>query len=396
MIIGLLGALINNENLGCLALTYSQIKLLEEISKEENLDIQYYVFEGHPSNEMTELLERKLGMEPGRIFAFDITPLFRLRRFLHHFRTGIQTWNAFRKCDLFIDLTAGDSFTDIYGQYTFDSETNVKLLVKKLGKPLVLGPQTYGPFQRKENIAKAVKAINRADVVISRDQRSAEYLAQFTDKEILVTTDLAFDLPYTKKEILATEKIRVGLNISGLLINHKTEATSLEIQFQTDYEQYIVNLLDWLLEAGIYQVYVIPHVGNDGTQWIKSQYGDRLTYLGPFQDPISAKNEIATMDIFIGSRMHATVGAFSSGVCTIPVAYSRKFSGLFHHLNYEYIINLLEMDTMQAVETTKAYIKDYKNLRTKVHAASGLIRKEYEKNRRIYRDILLSVGTPRE
>ena len=55
MIIGLLGALINNENLGCLALTYSQIALIEKIAAEEQMSIQYYVFEPSPDKEKTEM-----------------------------------------------------------------------------------------------------------------------------------------------------------------------------------------------------------------------------------------------------------------------------------------------------------------------------------------------------
>ena len=32
--------------------------------------------------------------------------------------------------------------------------------------------------------------------------------------------------------------------------------------------------------------------------------------------------------------MHATIGAISSGVATIPFSYSRKFEGLFGNLEY--------------------------------------------------------------
>ena len=38
--------------------------------------------------------------------------------------------------------------------------------------------------------------------------------------------------------------------------------------------------------------------------------------------------------------MHATIGALSSGVPTIPLAYSRKFSGVFGTIQYPYTIDL--------------------------------------------------------
>ena len=37
----------------------------------------------------------------------------------------------------------------------------------------------------------------------------------------------------------------------------------------------------------------------------------------------------------MGARMHACIAAFSSGVPVVPMAYSRKFAGLFGTLGYE-------------------------------------------------------------
>ena len=62
------------------------------------------------------------------------------------------------------------------------------------------------------------------------------------------------------------------------------------------------------------------------------------------------------MDIFIGSRMHSTIAAFSSGVVTIPVSYSRKFEGLFNSFNYEYVINGKTENTESALNKTIEYI----------------------------------------
>ena len=73
--------------------------------------------------------------------------------------------------------------------------------MKKLDKPLILGPQTYGPFNNEKNINKAIKAINSADLVLSRDEKSADYIRKYTDKKVETTTDLAFELPYVRNNI---------------------------------------------------------------------------------------------------------------------------------------------------------------------------------------------------
>lgn len=54
-----------------------------------------------------------------------------------------------------------------------------------------------------------------------------------------------------------------------------------------------------------------------------------------FASPSEAKSYIAGMDFFAGARMHACIAAFSSGVPVVPMAYSRKFAGLFGSLGYD-------------------------------------------------------------
>ena len=289
-------------------------------------------------------------------------------------------------CDIYIDLTSGDSFTDIYGQYVFDSLTNIKFLLESKNKYLILGPQTYGPFNTK-NIAKAKKAIEQAKVVISRDNSSAEYIRTFSNRKVYVTTDLAFALPYERNN-KQSEITRVGINISGLLLKNKTEKTDLKLDQTTDYEKYMTSIINWLLQKENYEIYISPHVGADGMEWAKGQYGDKLNYCGPFTDPISAKNIISTMDLFLGSRMHATVGAVSSGVPTIPIAYSKKFAGLFKNIGYDCIVDMTKIVTDEAVSKTIEYITSRDALLKNVLSIQSVITQRSEMNEKLFTNIL--------
>jgi colanic acid/amylovoran biosynthesis protein len=51
-----------------------------------------------------------------------------------------------RKLDAIIDISGGDSFSDIYGRRRFNAVVAPKILALKLGIPLILPPQTYGPY----------------------------------------------------------------------------------------------------------------------------------------------------------------------------------------------------------------------------------------------------------
>ena len=54
----------------------------------------------------------------------------------------------------------------------------------------------------------------------------------------------------------------------------------------------------------------------------------------------------------------ATIGAFTAGVPTVPVAYSRKFAGFFGTLGYPILVNLETAGTDDAVAQTLALVAD--------------------------------------
>ncbi len=143
-------------------------------------------------------------------------------------------------------------------------------------------------------------------------------------------------------------KIRVGLNISGFLVKDKIESMPTNFKLKAEYDDYIEQVLSWLSNHN-YEVYLIPHVeGETDFQRYKQKFPD-VEYVGMYSDPISIKSRIAEMDVFIGVRIQATIGAFSSGVATISTAYSRKFNGLYEGLQYPDVVDLLNEATEACV-----------------------------------------------
>ena len=162
-------------------------------------------------------------------------------------------------------------------------------------------------------------------------------------------------------------------NISSLLWDSQW-AKENHFGLTVDYEQYHVKILEWLMEQSKYKIHIIPHVidfeqpdarENDYRVCLqlKKKYGDRIEIAPPFNTPIEAKSYIANMNIFIGSRMHATIGAISSGVATIPFSYSRKFEGLFGNLDYPYVISARKFSLEEALEKSKLWIQNYEKLK---------------------------------
>ena len=68
-----------------------------------------------------------------------------------------------------MDVSGGDSFTDLYGPKRFASMTRQKLMALENGKPLILLPQTLGPFREQANKALAADILRRCAAVFVRD-----------------------------------------------------------------------------------------------------------------------------------------------------------------------------------------------------------------------------------
>lgn len=388
--IGLLGAPINNKNLGCQALTYSLVNQLCEASKSLGIKCHYIVFEYLSEKSNLQTFCNNISIDSSLFEHFHLTAFGESRSYLKNFSNNLNVIKKLKECDFVIDITEGDSFTDIYGNRRFWSLTRQKYIIEKLGIPLVLGPQTYGPFNNSRTRKYASKVIKKAAYIISRDNPSADLVEKLSGRKVYVTTDVAFQLPYKSVVREQNDKIKIGLNISGLLVRDQVEQNDKMFALKTDYDLYIDTLLaDICKQQDKYEVYLIPHVFED-CQAIKSyhkKYPETIM-LEMFNNPIEAKNLISQMDYFIGARMHATIAAFTSGVLTIPTAYSRKFNGLFSLVEYPLIVDLQNLDTAKAVSLTFEYL----NLKDKVKQLSESSLKKCkaysEKTEKIFKDIL--------
>jgi len=80
--------------------------------------------------------------------------------------------NAIISARAVVDITGGDSFSDIYGLSRLVRGWLRKNLVLLCGADLILLPQTYGPFRRPVARAMARSILSRATKVFSRDTES--------------------------------------------------------------------------------------------------------------------------------------------------------------------------------------------------------------------------------
>ena len=316
-----------SDNLGVGALTVSEIDILRRLAQEIGTPLHI------------TLIDWKGGRKP-YVAGPDITVRDIRSRDLLNPRAFFA---LVRRADIVIDIGAGDSFADIYGPERLRRMFAMKFLTHLALRPLVVAPQTVGPFTRASSRLLARATLRASAVVASRDRMSTEAARALGAGQVIEASDVALRLPYDAPAPRAPGgPVRVGLNVSGLLMNGGYSRKNM-FGLTLDYPALMRDLVTaFAAHPDGCEVHLVPHVitrpGDVEDDMTASQTLAAMVpgvIIAPaFGSPSEAKSYIAGLDFFAGARMHACIAAFSSGVPVVPMAYSRKFEGLFGTLGY--------------------------------------------------------------
>jgi polysaccharide pyruvyl transferase WcaK-like protein len=334
-------------NLGVGALTSAGLSILRDVAAELATDLKVVSFE--PDEPMTPYISGD---------DFEI-----VRQRTINLINPLDFYAQVKGLDMVIDIGAGDSFADIYGNSRFRRLMLMKGLVHAAGVPLILAPQTLGPFNRPWPRKAAAWTMNRSLLVVARDETSVSAAtAMGVTRPILLASDVALRLPYERRARSTGGRPQVGLNVSGLLLAGGYSSNN-QFGLRGNYPRMVRGLIASLQEQGA-DVWLVPHVINpDGPMAME----DDLTashalaaelpgvQVAPrFASPSDAKSWISGLDFFAGARMHACIAAFSSGVPMVAHAYSRKFEGLFGSLGYRHVMDCQRSDERTIIDGTMA------------------------------------------
>ena len=263
-----------------------------------------------------------------------------------------------------MDIGQGDSFADIYGRWRFLWIDLIHKMARLFNKPFIFLPQTIGPFKNEKNRREAIKSLTKATYVMVRDKQSYDYVKQIATQQENISEyiDVAFFLPYRKKEF-SRDSVHVGLNISSLLW-HGGYTKDNQFGLKCNYQDTIRMIIKYFLSIPNVTLHLVGHV-MERERHVENDYAvcydlfeeysnERLVLAPFFLNPVDAKSYISGLDFFMGARMHATIAAFSSGVPVVPMAYSRKFNGLFiDTLGYNCMVDMkarTETEILSAIQ----------------------------------------------
>ena len=292
---------------------------------------------------------------------------------------GNPVIKAIREAHAVLDVTGGDSFTDLYGPRRFRWVTLDKLITLEQGRPLILLPQTIGPFHSARARRIARRILRSAMMVWVRDATSFTVLrdllgSDFDDDRHRCGVDLAFGLETRQPAQPLPEPIAswfaddgrrpiVGCNVSGLIFNNAA-AAKVRFGLRAEYDRAVILFLQRILNQTDANVLLVPHVITERghhehdpdacasvAEALPQADGQRVAIVGGGYDPCEMKWIIGRTDWFCGTRMHAGIAALSSGVPTAAIAYSRKTRGVFDTCGQgPHVADPRELDTANVVE----------------------------------------------
>lgn len=376
-----------SDNLGVGALTVSEIAILRDIARDLGRKIEITVFDW-------------AGKRPPYVAGADLKIRDLDRRVMLDPRGYLA---GARAADLVIDIGGGDSFADIYWAKRLKLMFLLKGLTHLSGTPLVVAPQTIGPFSKPVSRRLARATLKRSAIVATRDAmstRAARDELGLDPGRIIEASDVALLLPYDPPAPRAEGgPVKVGINVSGLLMRGGYTGKN-EFGLTSEYPELLRDLIRHFQghPEGC-EVHLVPHVlpEHDGRTIGEDDFVANRALAAEFpgiieaprfQSPSEAKTYIAGLDFFMGARMHACIAAFSSGVPVVPMAYSRKFAGLFGTLGYDRTVDCTAETRAAILAKIAAAFEERATLETERAMALALGLEKLDRYRSALRELM--------
>jgi len=343
----LTGASLNSGNRGVNALTRGQIMLIYDIYGEDTqISILSYTVSNTINNQINYNNKTKIIKE----IPCSIKNLLKTYIQSKFLKSGV-IYDELKSSDMIWDISEGDSFSDIYGAKRFIKHSLTKLIALNMKVKLVIMPQTLGPFEKGwvKKIAKFI--LKKADKVFVRDEISKRVVNENlkVQREVKYIPDMAFYMNpdnnvHINKFVEDVNHVKIGVNVSALLYNGGYSGKNM-FNLKCDYKNLVEKIIENLSSMDNVEIILIPHVMTTDfeveddfrvskkiVEKIKKDRNIKIKTIDKFYKEDEIKAIISGCDFFIGSRMHACIGAISTCVPTVPIAYSRKFIGIWDKL----------------------------------------------------------------
>jgi polysaccharide pyruvyl transferase WcaK-like protein len=266
----------------------------------------------------------------------------------------IETLQMLDDIDAVFDVH-GYAFGDPWGlHYAIRTERYVEHC-RSNGIPYIFMPQSWGPFTDASRQDRYRRICRDADMLFVRDCESREYVANLLGKPAQ-TIRLGPDIAFRFNGLSESEEMAflntLGMDSAGrpqvgIAPNMRVFERMPGEGIENRYFQILLEITRLFLDYGA-TVILIPHeikMFQDKADWnddrsLISMVANAVNHsnLIAMTEDYSArqiKSVISKLDLLIGSRFHALVGAISSNVPVVALGWSHKYVELLRSVDLE-------------------------------------------------------------
>ena len=187
------------------------------------------------------------------------------------------------------------------------------------------------------------------------------------------------------------DNIKVGVNVSALLYNGGYTGKNM-FNLKVNYKSLIDSLIKKLSSIPNIEIILIPHVMVKDieveddfrvckkiAEELNSKLNIDIKTIDKYYREDEIKAIISGCDYFIGSRMHACIGAISTCVPTSPIAYSRKFIGIWDKIGLGYCVtDPREQNEEEIINSILTNFNERKKIKEKLNNEIPLLKEKIE------------------
>lgn len=299
----------------------------------------------------------------------------------------IKTYQSFKDMDLMVVKGGGflhtyKRITDIY--YLYYSLFNI-MLAHRLGKKVIIMPNSFGPFLGKFEKYIVKKVLNKCDLIYAREDISRRYLHDLLGREVFLSPDLGFYISPNENEDnlgdikLPKSEIKVAITMRPYRFPEYSDG-------EHRYEKYINEMFlacKELIKNGYHPVFVAHTLGpsahendrialNEVIEKLKEAGVSSANYTfadDPGMNCFGLTNLYSQVDYIIGTRFHSVIFAMTSLTPAIAISYSgHKTTGIMQDMGLEeYVVKIGEMDSKVLIEKFNKLVLNEQDVKEKIH-----------------------------
>lgn len=276
-----------------------------------------------------------------------------------------------RKTNLIIDVS-GYNIGDKWDIATHESYFNNIRLANKYGIPMVLLPQSFGPFNYKNNqeylISQISKLLVYPSIVFAREKEGYDFLIDLGLTNVELTTDLVLQNTGLCAKNILKQKLELNIpeintkNNVGIIPNSQCFEHGDKDRILVMYKM----IIEKLLAAGK-EIYIFRHSREDlNVCQIVYDLADKNNKVHLIENDFSCLEYdewIKKFDYIIASRFHAIVHAYRGLIPCILLGWAVKYKELSSKLGqegYSFDITSDSFDEQEVMRAVNKLDENYK------------------------------------